>query len=122
VKTINNISFHLQSAEEALIIKKITTKPCVVFSKSYCPYCRRAKGILQQEGAKCEVIEMDQREDGQALQARLGALTGKRPPKGVHLRLFPYDDGWISGKTARRCRPGSAHSPVRDHQKGYITL
>jgi glutaredoxin 3 len=32
----------------------------VVFSKSYCPYCKASKDLLTKLGAKYEVLELDQ--------------------------------------------------------------
>ena len=32
----------------------------MVFSKSYCPYCRQTKSLLSELGAKFNVIELDQ--------------------------------------------------------------
>lgn len=32
----------------------------VVFSKSYCPYCRASKDLLNQLGAKYYALELDQ--------------------------------------------------------------
>lgn len=32
----------------------------VVFSKSYCPYCKSSKDLLNKLGAKYEVLELDQ--------------------------------------------------------------
>lgn len=32
----------------------------MVFSKSYCPYCRQTKQLLSELGARFEVIELDQ--------------------------------------------------------------
>jgi glutaredoxin len=48
-----------------------------LFSQSYCPYCRRAKETLAREGAKCDVVELDMREDGPAIQGALAKMTGK---------------------------------------------
>ena len=31
-----------------------------VFSKSYCPYCKSAKTLLSEKGAKAYIIELDQ--------------------------------------------------------------
>ena len=36
-------------------------KPVVVFSKTYCPFCKMAKDTLNSTGAKFEVIELDER-------------------------------------------------------------
>lgn len=49
-----------------------------VFSKTYCPYCTKAKRALQSVGAKAVVIELDERPDGDAIQAELARMTGAR--------------------------------------------
>ena len=36
-------------------------KPAVVFSKSYCPFCKMAKAVLNEVGAKYTVHELDER-------------------------------------------------------------
>ena len=38
----------------------IDENPVAVFSKSYCPYCRAAKKLLSDSGAKFYAIELDQ--------------------------------------------------------------
>lgn len=51
--------------------------PVVVFSKTYCPYCTKAKRALASVGAKDYVLlELDEREDGAEIQKVLAALTG----------------------------------------------
>lgn len=52
--------------------------PAVIFSKTYCPYCTMAKDNLRAEGGKFEVVELDERSDGGAIQAALADLTGRR--------------------------------------------
>lgn len=51
----------------------------VVFSKTFCPYCTKAKralgGFPIKAGAMV-VIELDDRSDASAIQSALGALTG----------------------------------------------
>ena len=37
----------------------IDENPVMVFSKSYCPYCRATKQLLSEKGAKYEVLELD---------------------------------------------------------------
>jgi glutaredoxin 3 len=62
--------------------------PAVIFSKTYCPYCDLAKNNLSAEGGKYEVIELDQRDDGSAIQAALAQLTGRRTvPNGEAMYL-----------------------------------
>ncbi|PVH99783.1 putative glutaredoxin [Periconia macrospinosa] len=55
----------------------IDENPVAVFSKSYCPYCREAKKLLSDSGAKFYAIELDQVDDGSAIQSTLKDLTGQ---------------------------------------------
>jgi len=48
-----------------------------VFSKSYCPFCRASKQLLTEQGAKFYAIELDQVDDGAAIQDALRELTGQ---------------------------------------------
>jgi len=61
------------------VAEQIAAAPVVVFSKSYCPYCRKAKAALKAAGVKPEallVLELEDRPDVDAIQAVLGDLTG----------------------------------------------
>jgi glutaredoxin len=58
-----------------LILNPPSLPPSLPDSKSTCPFCKKAKATLLSEGAKFEVIELDQRDDGPAIQAALAALT-----------------------------------------------
>lgn len=40
--------------------KIIDENNVVVFSKSYCPYCKATKSLLSEKGAKYWVAELDQ--------------------------------------------------------------
>lgn len=50
----------------------------VVFSKSWCPFCARAKGALAEEGVRFEVLELDRLPPAEmaAAQRALAQLTG----------------------------------------------
>ncbi|KAN0063683.1 hypothetical protein ACQY0O_003732 [Thecaphora frezii] len=50
--------------------------PLIVFSKSYCPYSKKAKALLEQIGANATVYEVDLRRDAHTLQSMLAYLTG----------------------------------------------
>jgi glutaredoxin len=53
----------------------------IIFSKSYCPYSKRAKGVLLEKYTiepKPYVVELDEHPLGQELQALLGEKTGRR--------------------------------------------
>lgn len=64
----------------------ISANHVMVFSKTYCPYCSRAKDALY--GLKAngmEVYELDVRKDGDELQAALLALTGQRTVPNIFI-------------------------------------
>lgn len=45
-------------------------------SRRYCPYCDLAKRALAAVGAKPFIVELDERNDGSAIQQELGRMTG----------------------------------------------
>jgi len=47
----------------------------VVFSKTYCGYCTRVKGLFEQLGVKPYVIELNTRDDGDSLNDYLTGVT-----------------------------------------------
>jgi len=50
-----------------------------VFSKTYCPYCKRAKDILKSYPIKedcLEIIELEKRPDMSQIQSYLKSMTG----------------------------------------------
>jgi len=57
----------------------IKQKRVVVFSKTYCPYARKAKSLLQQyaiDPAKLEIIEIEKRPDCSEIQSYMKEITG----------------------------------------------
>ncbi|KAL2635147.1 hypothetical protein R1flu_006626 [Riccia fluitans] len=58
--------------------KTIASHPIVIFSKSYCPYCKRAKSVFKQLNETPFVVELDLREDGGRIQAAVSELIGRR--------------------------------------------
>ncbi|KAF3044870.1 Glutaredoxin [Didymella pomorum] len=65
------------SASKTKVQSIIDENAVAVFSKSYCPYCRQAKQLLSDKGAKFYAIELDQVDDGSAIQSALAELTGQ---------------------------------------------
>ena len=58
---------------------KISSNKVVVYSKSYCPYCKKAKSALADAGLKDYVlIELDEINNGAAFQDALEKITGAR--------------------------------------------
>lgn len=65
-------------AELDAIVKK---SPVVIFSKTYCPFSKKAKGVLLDKyviDPAPYVVELDTHPLGPTLQARLAELTGRR--------------------------------------------
>jgi glutaredoxin len=58
----------------------------VLFSKSYCPFCKRAIKGLMDIGISPVVVELDQRKDGNEIQAALLKKTGQRTVPSAWLR------------------------------------
>ena len=56
-----------------------------VFSKSYCPYCRATKSLLSDMGVKPYIIELDQVDDGAALQDALEEITHQRSVPNIFI-------------------------------------
>lgn len=52
----------------------------IIFSKSYCPYSKRAKGVLLEKyniTPEPHVVELDLHPLGKQIQERLGKMTGR---------------------------------------------
>ncbi|KAN0073680.1 Thioredoxin-like fold [Tylopilus felleus] len=59
---------------------KIATHKIVVFSKTYCPFCKQTKQYFQDNHPQetVEVVELDTRDDTDAIQDYLKVKTGAR--------------------------------------------
>jgi len=66
----------------------ISQHTVAIFSKSYCPYCRRAKatiaGLDLPEGS-VQILELDERNDGGDIQAYLLEKTGQRTVPNIFI-------------------------------------
>ncbi|KAJ3679233.1 hypothetical protein LUZ60_017244 [Juncus effusus] len=65
-------------AERKFVRSTVKAHEIVIFSKSYCPYCRKAKGVFKELNKEAHVVELDQREDGSEIQDALFEIVGKR--------------------------------------------
>lgn len=69
------------SAEVSKFVEDtIKSKPVVIFSKTYCPFCVKVKDLfantLKYPTEKTEVIELEDRPDCAEIQAKLKEITG----------------------------------------------
>ncbi|ORZ00027.1 glutaredoxin-1 [Lobosporangium transversale] len=75
----------MESTLKAEIDNIINSHDVVMFSKSYCPYCAKAKALLAQHGVKVFIMELDDVENGAAIQAYLKELTGQRTVPNIFI-------------------------------------
>lgn len=75
-----------KSAAELELSRLLALSPMTIFSKSYCPYSKKAKAILLEKFEimpKPYVVELDKHEHGAELQKLLGEKTGRRTVPNV---------------------------------------
>ncbi|KAL7832958.1 hypothetical protein SRHO_G00299760 [Serrasalmus rhombeus] len=70
---------------KARIQELIDTNSVVVFSKSYCPFCKKVKDLFQELKVKCNVIELDLMENGSNYQDLLMEMTGQKTVPNVFI-------------------------------------
>ncbi|KAJ5894588.1 glutaredoxin Grx1 [Penicillium taxi] len=63
----------------------IDSNSVVVFSKSYCPYCKSTKDLLNSLDAQFAVLELDKLDDGTDIQKALEEISGQRTVPNVFI-------------------------------------
>ena len=63
--------------------RMVAAQPVVIYSKSWCPFCTQCKELLDSMEQPYTVVELDQRDDGEAVQAALLSLTQQRTVPSV---------------------------------------
>lgn len=79
-------SFASGSNVKEFVESVLKNKKVVVFSKSYCPFCQKAKDVLTKYNLPSnvyEIVEIDGRDDESDIQAYMGKKTG-----GESVRIF----------------------------------
>ncbi|CAG9832178.1 unnamed protein product [Diabrotica balteata] len=66
----------INSPKLALVKQMIKSDKIVIFSKSYCIYCKMVKELFDKCDAQYTEYVLDSREDGEEIQKILGDLTG----------------------------------------------
>ncbi|KAJ2743152.1 Glutaredoxin [Coemansia sp. BCRC 34490] len=91
-------------AVSGLVRRLISDNSVMVFSKSYCPYCDRAKRLLDEKGIKFSAIELDNRKDGSDIQDHLAAISGQRTVPNVFANghhVGGCDDTFVAFRTTK---------------------
>lgn len=95
------------SSEAAFVKKTISAHKIVIFSKSYCPYCRKAKSVFKELKQVPFVVELDERDDGWNIQDALSEIVSRRTVPQVFINgkhIGGSDDtveAYQSGKLAK---------------------
>ncbi|RKO84776.1 thioltransferase, partial [Blyttiomyces helicus] len=61
-----------------IVESAVAENKTVVFAKSYCPYCKKSKALLESLNVQYALFDLDLRPDGDALQAYLLEKTGQK--------------------------------------------
>ncbi|KAJ9172714.1 hypothetical protein P3X46_015925 [Hevea brasiliensis] len=69
---------YASNSAAAFVQNVIHSQKIVIFSKSYCPYCMRAKRMFSELHEQPYVVELDLRDDGAQIQYILLDLVGRR--------------------------------------------
>ena len=72
-------------ADATEVMDLIKENKVMVFSKSYCPHCTRAKSLLKNGGIQHKVVELDQRGNGSQMQNYLEATSGQRTVPNIFI-------------------------------------
>ncbi|KAG2311281.1 hypothetical protein Bca52824_022838 [Brassica carinata] len=93
---VSSISMVSSSPEAEFVKKTISSHKIVIFSKSYCPYCRRAKSVFGELDQVPHVVELDEREDGWNVQSALERLL-----EGEQYHRFSLTESTSEDQTKR---------------------
>mmetsp|Transcript_65866 Transcript_65866/g.106804 ORF Transcript_65866/g.106804 Transcript_65866/m.106804 type:complete len:243 (-) Transcript_65866:118-846(-) len=90
----------------------LAATPVVMFSFTTCPFCLKAKGLLQDEikldPSMLTIIECDDDAEGNAIRAELGRRTGRTSMPSIWIK----DSGYIGG-----CNDGPGIMPLQKEGK-----
>ena len=97
------------SATKTKVQSIIDENAVAVFSKSYCPYCNQTKKLLSDAGAKFYAIELDQVDDGSAIQSVLADLTGQSTVPNIFIAKQH-----IGGNSDLQAKKGSLQNLLKE--------
>eukprot|EP00282_Hemiselmis_andersenii_P026171 CAMPEP_0172011422 /NCGR_PEP_ID=MMETSP1041-20130122/8274_1 /TAXON_ID=464988 /ORGANISM="Hemiselmis andersenii, Strain CCMP439" /LENGTH=175 /DNA_ID=CAMNT_0012665887 /DNA_START=12 /DNA_END=537 /DNA_ORIENTATION=+ len=117
-------------APSELVDSAIKENKVMVFSKTWCPFCIKAKKALDSVDAKYAVMELDERDDGGEIQDVFVELTGARSVPRVFIdgkfvgggddvvRLANSGELAKMVKEAALCAQGCPRAPGEDAETG----
>lgn len=76
----------MTTTEEKYVDETINSNDVVVWSKSYCPYCKKVKELFKKLNVEYHAIELDQKDNGASIQAILKTKTGQSSVPNVFIK------------------------------------
>lgn len=76
----------MQEATKSSIQQLIHTKNVVMFTKTFCPYCVRAKKLLDSKGISYEEMALNRRDDGASIQDFLAEITSQSTVPNIFIK------------------------------------
>jgi glutaredoxin 3 len=73
----------LRMSAESFAKEQISGNKVVVFSKSFCPFCKKTKKALDGLGVEYTTFELNQMDDGAEIQDALLAISGQKTVPNV---------------------------------------
>ncbi|EPZ36542.1 glutaredoxin type 1 [Rozella allomycis CSF55] len=70
----------------ALVKKLIAENNVMIFSKSYCPYCKKAKKLFENINVSYFALELDQESNGSEIQNELAKMTGQTTVPNIFIK------------------------------------
>ena len=74
------------SAEAEFVNTEIAANDVVVFSKSFCPFCKKTKAALDGLKIEYKAYELNQMDNGADIQAALLEISGQRTVPNVYAK------------------------------------
>lgn len=79
-------SLHMADSPMDIAKKQIDSNDIMVFSKSYCPFCASTKAALEGKGFEFGVLELDETDNGDEIQAALLEMSGQKTVPNVFVK------------------------------------
>ena len=99
-----------QGAIRARIDSLINDNPVLMLSFTTCPFCIKAKEVLDAKNTKYTVVELDIDNDGKAIRAELGDVVGRTSVPAI----------WIGGDFVGGCNDGPLGGLVKLNDEGKL--
>ena len=99
-----------QTAIRTRLDSLIADNPVLVLTFETCPFCIKAKEVLDAKGTKYTEIDLTKDPDGKALRAEMGEMIGRTSVPAV----------WINGKFIGGCNEGPVGGIVTLNDSGKL--